>query len=131
MSAGDSRRRRTAAFRVGQCPLWIISGGDRFTPKTDRETSWLGSCSTSSARKVFLVGFHGVGGGQFSDAAHWVAARTCTKVDYHPNETHLHLSCDQISHHLTSTAIGHVSHIDTGHHLEQFARYMGRTSIAR
>jgi hypothetical protein len=23
------------------------------------------------------MGFHGVGGGRFSDAAHWVAARPC------------------------------------------------------
>src|ERR1700738_2799721 len=44
MSAGDSRRRCTAAFRVGQCPLWVIrdQGGQshatvyvRFAPKAD------------------------------------------------------------------------------------------------
>src|SRR5262249_33116649 len=48
-----------------------------------------------------------------------------------PNETDLHLSGDQISHDLTSTTIGHVSHIDTGHHLEQLAGYMGRTRRRR
>jgi hypothetical protein len=48
-----------------------------------------------------------------------------------PNETDLHLSGDQISHHLTSATIGHMDHLDTRHHLEQLTGYMGRASIAR
>ncbi len=37
---------------------------------------------------------------------------------------------DQISHYLTSATIGHMNHVDTGHHLEQLAGHMGRAPDA-
>src|SRR5262245_35466068 len=40
----------------------------------------------------------------------------------------LHLPTEQIGERRPATTIGHVGHIDAGHHLEQFAGHMGRCS---
>src|SRR5256714_4995437 len=45
-------------------------------------------------------------------------------------EYRLHLSAEQIGNRLWCAAIWHVDQVDTSHHLEQFARYMGRASDA-
>ena len=40
-------------------------------------------------------------------------------------EHDLHLSAEQIGERGRCAAIGHVHHVDAGHHLEQFAGHMG------
>ena len=41
-------------------------------------------------------------------------------------EHDLHLSADQVGERGRAAAIGHVNHVDAGHHLEQLAGHMGR-----
>ena len=40
-------------------------------------------------------------------------------------EKNLHLSAEQIGERGPATTIGHVNHVDPGHHLEQLAGNMG------
>ena len=42
----------------------------------------------------------------------------------------LHLPTDQIEERRSPAAIGYVLHVDTGHHLEQLTRHMGRSPVA-
>ena len=44
-------------------------------------------------------------------------------------EHHLHLAADQIGQRGRAAAIGHVQHIDAGHHLEQFAGDMDAVPV--
>ena len=46
-------------------------------------------------------------------------------------EHDLHLSAEQIGQRGRPAAIGHVNHVDAGHHLEQLAGNMGRGSRCR
>jgi hypothetical protein len=46
-------------------------------------------------------------------------------------EHHLHLTADQIGQSGRPAAIGHVNHVDRGHHLEQLAGDMARRPVAR
>ena len=45
-------------------------------------------------------------------------------------EKNLHLSAEQIGERGPATTIGHVNHVDPGHHLEQLAGDMGRAPVA-
>jgi len=45
-------------------------------------------------------------------------------------EINLHLAAEQIAHCGPSPAIGHMRHVDLGHHLEQLASQMGWISAA-
>ena len=56
-------------------------------------------------------------------------ARMYAIVDGHGVEHDLHLPAEQIGHR-SSTAIGHVHHVDAGHHLEQLAGHVGRGADA-
>ena len=44
--------------------------------------------------------------------------------DGHGGEHHLHLPAEQIGERRRRAAIGHVDHVDAGHHLEQLAGHM-------
>src|SRR6516165_8887675 len=55
----------------------------------------------------------------------------CSIATTSPKKTDLHLSGDQIGYQLTSATIGHVNHVDTGHHLEQLAGDVRHGSAAR
>ena len=46
-------------------------------------------------------------------------------------EHDLHLSAEQIGKRRRRAAIGHVNHVDAGHHLEQLAGHMGAAADCR
>ena len=48
----------------------------------------------------------------------------------HGGEHDLHLPAEQIGERGRRAAIGHVDHVDAGHHLEQLAGHMGRGPVA-
>ena len=45
-------------------------------------------------------------------------------------EHHLHLTGDQVGQRRRAAAVGHVHHVDAGHHLEQLARHVDRGAVA-